>query len=242
MKPMPKFLMLDWTSLLFFILFFSSALARMSPEERAKLRSNAEAADKQLRFLEIKDVEKTIKETPALILMFGANWCVNTQRFTPKFLEVQKLVDAHITDTRFKMFKVECTADGEKFCVNEMKIEGYPTLFVYKNGALVEEYPEDDEAEALWKYIQKMVEQLPAKKTESPQVVTKIEQKKLAKDQQEQIDHPISDNDSAAPVKPTKSSWAWYLVPMIGIAGIAFSKIKVNKRSYVHLSDDDHLA
>lgn len=126
----------------------------MSREERFALFQAAETADKSLRFLALDKVEDKLKTSRLLLLFFGANWCSNTARFTPKYKVVQDEIDKlpRISDS-FEMYKIECTTDQEKYCVERFALEGYPTLFLFQNGVFKLEFPGPDEAEALQKFI-----------------------------------------------------------------------------------------
>ncbi|KAI9341821.1 hypothetical protein DFJ73DRAFT_609538, partial [Zopfochytrium polystomum] len=113
----------------------------MTPEEKEALRSAADEADKSIRHLAHADVPTTIAKG-VHILFFGAVWCKYTQRFTPKWLEVQKEADAKGWNTveGFGYFKVECS-ENESYCIqNHHTDTGYPTINLYVNGAYVEEY------------------------------------------------------------------------------------------------------
>ena len=57
----------------------------------------------------------------------------------------------------FDLAKVDCSTDNEKFCVSNYKIEGFPTLLLFVDGKLVEEYPGLDESFNLMEYIKRLV-------------------------------------------------------------------------------------
>ncbi|KAI9207822.1 uncharacterized protein BJ171DRAFT_491607 [Polychytrium aggregatum] len=130
----------------------------LSTEEKESRKSAAEAADLEIDFIDHDKVNATLHNGKGITaLMFGAKWCAFTQRFTPKWLEVQKAVKAQGIDKgNFQMFKVECSID-EPFCTVQYNIAGYPTVLFYRDGLLQGEYPDDDEPEVLLRYIKKQV-------------------------------------------------------------------------------------
>ena len=138
----------------FTILYSPQVLSKMSREERFALFQAAETADKSLRFLALDKVEDKLKSSRLLLLFFGANWCSNTARFTPKYKVVQDEIDKlpRISES-FEMYKIECTTDQEKYCVERFALEGYPTVFLFQNGVFKLEFPGPDESDALQKFI-----------------------------------------------------------------------------------------
>ncbi|KAJ3360340.1 hypothetical protein HDU91_004656 [Kappamyces sp. JEL0680] len=109
----------------------------MTTQERLELQKAAVKADDAIRHLEFEQVAPAIAAARTMIVFFGAAWCVNTQRFTPKFLQVQNMVDEDglKTSAGFDMAKVECSTDQERFCVSTYKLDGFPTLLVYDGAA-----------------------------------------------------------------------------------------------------------
>lgn len=138
------------------------AQARMTAEERQMTKDASVAADKDIRFVDVNDIQTKIANGVS-VLFFGAQWCIFTQRFTPKWLEVQKLVDEKkYTEKSFTMAKIDCTDTtanrgvlGE--CTSDYNIEAFPTMNLYINGEFIEEYPLSDEVEPLFEYIKRIV-------------------------------------------------------------------------------------
>lgn len=58
---------------------------------------------------------------------------------------------------------MECSLDKEVFCVVRHKIEGFPTLLVYIDGILKEEYPGANEVDDLMRYLRQIVQNNPPK-------------------------------------------------------------------------------
>ncbi|KAJ3080269.1 Thioredoxin domain-containing protein 5 [Quaeritorhiza haematococci] len=132
-------------------------LRRKSAEAKAQLKELAEAADKEIDFISQEDLDSTIQNGGVWLVFFGAKWCPFTQRFTPKWLEVQELVKANGL-SKLNLRKLECSIN-ESFC-REHQAGDYPTVNLYVDGKLVEEYPDVDEVENLYKYIEKQAKTL----------------------------------------------------------------------------------
>ncbi|KAI9102410.1 hypothetical protein DFS34DRAFT_390539 [Phlyctochytrium arcticum] len=138
----------------------ASPIQALTPDERQALRNAADEADEQLFFLD----EKTLPEqasTDTWLLFYGAKWCIWTQRLTPKWLQVQAAAKEYALDGRgVHLAKVECSVPGETghsasdFCQISRNItQGFPTLNLYVNGQFVEEYPYENEPEAILQYL-----------------------------------------------------------------------------------------
>jgi hypothetical protein len=97
------------------ILIFLSLMAnaKLSQEERLKIKEAAALADKSIRFLPFSKVNPTIKSEKIVLIFFGALWCINTQKWNPKYLEAQKIVDSE--RIAVSIAKVECSIDREGF-------------------------------------------------------------------------------------------------------------------------------
>lgn len=54
-----------------------------------------------------------------------------------------------------KVAKVDCTLDESKELCNEQGVDGFPTVFVYKNGKQVEEYTGSRSLEDLYEFVKK---------------------------------------------------------------------------------------
>jgi hypothetical protein len=55
------------------------------------------------------------------------------------------------------MVKMECSGENEIICTRKHKIDGYPTVLIYVDGELKEEYPYEDEVDELFGYIAELI-------------------------------------------------------------------------------------
>jgi thiol-disulfide isomerase/thioredoxin len=139
-------------------LLVPTAHGRLTREEKMQLKQRADEADKLIHFLPAASIDQELNQHKTFILFFGANWCSNTQRFNPKYLEVQQRVEqADLKAKGFGMAKVECSGDMESTCVQKYKVDGYPTVFSYVDGKRKEEYPFADEVDELYSYINELI-------------------------------------------------------------------------------------
>ena len=67
---------------IFFFLFPLLVQSRMSIEERQRLKDEADEADHSIKFVKFDEIAPTIAEAKVALIFFGANWCVNTQRYS----------------------------------------------------------------------------------------------------------------------------------------------------------------
>ncbi|KAI8908066.1 hypothetical protein EDD86DRAFT_208811 [Gorgonomyces haynaldii] len=145
-------------------------------------------ADKQIRFLKLDEIKPKI-QTGAWMLFFGAHWCVNTARWTPKYLEAQKRVDQE--GIKVNMAKIECSADGEQFCTQNFKVDGFPTMLAYIDGQLKEEYPDSDEVEPFVEYLRKLSQEYQLLHPDVQPITEKIQEKPNEKELSKSLDEHL---------------------------------------------------
>lgn len=139
-----------------------SVEARLTPEQKAEMRRNAEKADKEINFVNPNRIKDFISSGTSVVL-FGANWCIFTQEFTPKWLEVQKNVENLSLDKMGLNFgKVECNDPNLHKgvipqCSEDYGIDSFPTVILFKDGKLIEEYEGANEVETLTNYVKELV-------------------------------------------------------------------------------------
>ncbi|KNC98084.1 uncharacterized protein SPPG_06495 [Spizellomyces punctatus DAOM BR117] len=145
-----------------------ATFGKMTAEQKRIQKELADKADKEIMFLD-HNVLDTVIQNEAWLVFYGANWCPYTQRFTPKWLEVQnRFLQKKYADRGIHIGKVECSIPDvyhgvADFCTNH-GVDGFPTVNVYINGTLIEEYPEADEIDPLMSYIDRLVVKYEEKK------------------------------------------------------------------------------
>ncbi|XP_055911418.1 thioredoxin domain-containing protein 5 homolog [Eupeodes corollae] len=98
--------------------------------------------------------EKTIKSGITFV-KFYAPWCGHCQKLSPVW--DQLAANTHVKNSGIKIAKVDCTQSNNKELCQEQLVEGYPTLFAYKNGQKLGEYEGIRSLEDLNNYIVKLV-------------------------------------------------------------------------------------
>lgn len=98
--------------------------------------------------------EKSVA-TGVTFVKFYAPWCGHCQKLSPVWDQLAEKI--HGSDKNIKIAKVDCTfSDNKKLCVDQ-QVEGYPTLFAYKNGERQSEYDDSRSLPELVSYINKIV-------------------------------------------------------------------------------------
>ncbi|KAI9209335.1 thioredoxin-like protein [Polychytrium aggregatum] len=119
----------------------------------AATQAAADQADQQIRFLS-HDQVASATHNGTWLLLFGPKWCGYTQRFTPKWLQVQNTVDQEHLNVN--LAKIDCTTDAD-FCTGApYHVTGYPTVILVRNGQVAQEYPGADEVQPLLDYIHQL--------------------------------------------------------------------------------------
>jgi thiol-disulfide isomerase/thioredoxin len=143
-------------------LLATSCLGRLSATERKELKMYSQQADEEIYFLGFSEIKQALAAQKTFLLFLGASWCHNTQRFTPKYLQVQERIENEkLYEKGFRMAKVDCSIDREKFCMGEFNLLGFPTIYTFVDGKLLHEYPYADETEPVYNYIKKLVAENP---------------------------------------------------------------------------------
>ncbi|ORY44799.1 hypothetical protein BCR33DRAFT_716748 [Rhizoclosmatium globosum] len=116
-------------------------------------------ADKDIWFLGPGTFEERVitPKQGTWLVFYATRWCPYCKKLNPKWLELQKQVAQEQLYTKgFSMAKVDCT-DVAGWCSSNLKVKGYPNLYVYHNGEYVDEYLGQHEADVIMAYIkQKM--------------------------------------------------------------------------------------
>ncbi|XP_065362683.1 thioredoxin domain-containing protein 5 homolog [Calliphora vicina] len=96
--------------------------------------------------------EKSVADGVTFV-KFYAPWCGHCQKLSPVWDQLAEKI--HAGEKAIKIAKVDCTsAENKKLCVDQ-QVEGYPTLFAYKNGERQSEYDDSRSLPELVSYISK---------------------------------------------------------------------------------------
>lgn len=65
----------------------------------------------------------------------------------------QQLAEKFVGDESVKIAKVDCTLQENRDLCSEQEVNGFPTLFVYKNGEKISEYNGSRSLEDLFEFV-----------------------------------------------------------------------------------------
>jgi len=110
----------------------------LNPNEQRKTEKTEETADpeKSVVALVEENFYRSI-ENGLTFVKFFAPWCGHCKRLAPTWEELAKTLSS---EGKVKIAHVDCTLEENKELCNDQEVEGYPTLFLYKNGVKVSEY------------------------------------------------------------------------------------------------------
>lgn len=91
-------------------------------------------------------------EKGVTIVKFYAPWCGHCKRMAPTW---DDLATKFAGSSIVKIAKVDCTLGDNKDLCSEQEVDGFPTVFIYRNGAKVEEYNGSRTLEDLFEYVSK---------------------------------------------------------------------------------------
>lgn len=98
------------------------------------------------------EFEKATAEGVAFV-KFYAPWCGHCQKLQPTW--EQLATDTQASKSGIVVAKVDCTSPENKQICIDQQVEGYPTLFLYKNGKRQTEYEGSRSLPELQSYIKK---------------------------------------------------------------------------------------
>ncbi|XP_016962415.1 thioredoxin domain-containing protein 5 homolog [Drosophila biarmipes] len=100
------------------------------------------------------EFDEAIAEGVAFI-KFYAPWCGHCQKLQPTW--EQLATETHQAQSAVRIAKVDCTAPENKQVCIDQQVEGYPTLFLYKNGQRQNEYEGSRSLPELQAYLKKFL-------------------------------------------------------------------------------------
>ncbi|XP_030560456.1 protein disulfide-isomerase A3 [Drosophila novamexicana] len=96
----------------------------------------------------------TLKQHETTLVMFYAPWCGHCKRLKPEYAKAAELVKDD--DPPIKLAKVDCTEAGKEIC-NKFSVSGYPTLKIFRQDEVSQDYNGPREANGIAKYMRAQV-------------------------------------------------------------------------------------
>uniref|UniRef100_A0A2M4A5E6 Putative disulfide-isomerase tiga n=1 Tax=Anopheles triannulatus TaxID=58253 RepID=A0A2M4A5E6_9DIPT len=84
------------------------------------------------------------------VVKFYAPWCGHCMRLAPTW---EQLAEKFTGRDGVRIAKVDCTVDGNKELCGEQEVNGYPTVFLYRDGVKVTEYHGHRSLEDLYEFV-----------------------------------------------------------------------------------------
>ncbi|XP_072402081.1 protein disulfide-isomerase A3 [Diabrotica undecimpunctata] len=100
------------------------------------------------------DFASRIAEHETALVMFYAPWCGHCKRLKPEYAKAAE--DLLRNDPPIALVKVDCTEAGKETC-DKNSVSGYPTLKIFRNGELSQDYNGPRDAAGIVKYMQSKV-------------------------------------------------------------------------------------
>lgn len=127
--------------------------AELKERLRGERKDAALEADKEIRFLSPNEYHQQLANG-TWVVYFGEETCSHCQRFTPKWLAVQKRLMTMLDGYGLHMAKFECMKPVAREICDSFNFEGYPNILLFKNGKRVEDYLGDTEVNELAAYLE----------------------------------------------------------------------------------------
>lgn len=89
-------------------------------------------------------------EKGVTIIKFYAPWCGHCKRLVPTWDE---LATKYVGNKNVKIAKVDCTLSDNKDLCSTQEVDGFPTIFIYRNGDKVTEYNGNRSLEDLVNFV-----------------------------------------------------------------------------------------
>ncbi|XP_053971858.1 thioredoxin domain-containing protein 5 [Hylaeus anthracinus] len=86
---------------------------------------------------------------------FFAPWCGHCKRLAPIWEDLGK---KFFTNENVNIIKVDCTLDASKELCNEQEVDGFPTLYLYRDGHKVSEYSGARSLDDLYEFVASYVQ------------------------------------------------------------------------------------
>jgi len=126
---------------------------KTATEKKDSVEEEKDAKVEEITVLQLTgDSFKHGIEKGVTIVKFFAPWCGHCKRMAPTWDELAaKFAGSSVA----KVAKVDCTLEENKDLCNEQGVDGFPTLFLYKDSKKIEEYNGSRSLDDLFEFVSK---------------------------------------------------------------------------------------
>ena len=133
---------------------------KMVGQEKAAEEAGEKEADEEKKEEEEKNFVlqltsenfETAIESGTTFVKFFAPWCGHCKRMAPTW---EQLAAKFVGREGVKIAKVDCTVAEAKDLCSAQEVQGFPTMYIYKNGEKVTEYDGNRSLEDMFDFVEK---------------------------------------------------------------------------------------
>lgn len=126
---------------------------KMLGSQKTETKEEPQSPGSQLPSGEItEEVFKVSIQSGVAFVKFYAPWCGHCKRLSSTW---DNLRDKFSGNNGVKILKVDCTLEANKQLCNDEEVEGFPSLFLYKEGEKISEYSGSRSLEDLYDFVSK---------------------------------------------------------------------------------------
>lgn len=119
-------------------------------KEGAKPKDSEEGDEGNVVLALTSDSFPQVIKNDITFVKFYAPWCGHCKRMQPTW---EQLALKFVGDEKVKIAKVDCTLTENRDLCSEQDVQGFPTIFIYKNGEKITEYNGSRSLEDMFDFV-----------------------------------------------------------------------------------------